>query len=305
MCRATEHGRVALVYTMNANETRTTVTLYTARSIVRASGDPARPDTGGGGRLDVHLQSSSAPGSSRVAASRAQVVMLDSVRCLMSVVMASPSERPIVTADGERRGPTSLRRQSGSKRKVRVHRISSRYPTVEVRTRMDSYGTGVRSPAATMTVANSNAAGVDLCGAGDDFYGGGSGDTHTVAGGSSSSSLSSTSASDTAAGCSSVSDTDFYYEDRTDGAGVHMTVIELRAEHVDRTETVQEEFRDSLTPNYDEDDDDHNHHQLQSRHVRRRTVEVVTKHRHVLSESCRVKVENLRYACAHRLYLIL
>lgn len=35
------HGRVAPVYTMNANETRTTVTLYTARSIVRASGDPA------------------------------------------------------------------------------------------------------------------------------------------------------------------------------------------------------------------------------------------------------------------------
>lgn len=272
------------------------------------------PDTGGGRRLGVHLQSISAPGSSRVAASRAQVVMLDSVRCLMSVVMASPSERPIVTADGERRGPTSLRRQSGSKRKVRVHRISSRYPTVEVRTRMDSYGTGVRSPAAAITVANSNAAGVDLCGAGDDFYGGGSGDTHTVAGGSSSSSSSSsssaststsTSASDTAAGCSSVSDTDFYYEDRTDDAGVHTTVIELRAEHVDRTETVQEEFRDSLTPNYDENDDDHNHHQLQSRHVRRRTVEVVTKHRHVLSESCRVKVENLRYASAHRLYLIL
>jgi len=84
-----------------------------------------------------------------------------------------------------------------------------------------------------------------------------------------------------------------------------MTVIELRAEHVDRTETVQEEFRDSLTPYYDEDDDHLNHQQLQPRHVRRRTVEVVTKHRHVLSESCRVKVENLRYASAHRLYLIL
>lgn len=235
--------------------------------------------------------------------------MLDSVRCLMSVVMASPSERPVVTADGERRGPTSLRRQSGSKRKVRVHRVSSRYPTVEVRTRMDSYGTGVRSSAAAMTVANSNATGVDFCGDGDDFCGGGSADMHTVAGGSSSSSSSSsststsTSTSDTAAGCSSVSDTDFYYEDRTDGAGMHMTVIELRAEHVDRTETIQEEFRDSLTPTYDEDDDDHNH--LQPRHIRRRTVEVVTKHRHVLSESCRVKVENLRYASALRLYLIL
>lgn len=263
------------------------------------------PDTDGdGGRLGVHVQSSSTPGSSRAASSRAQVVMLDSVRCLMSVVMASPSERPVITADDERRGPNSLRRQYGSKRKVRVHRISSRYPTVEVRTRMDSYGTGVKASATTAaeTIANSNAAddGAVLCVAGDGFYG----DTHIVAGGSSSSSSSSststsTSTSDTAAGCSSVSDTDFYYEDRTDGAGMHMTVIELRAEHVDQTETIQEEFQDSLNPIYDEDDDDH--HQLQSRHIRRRTVEVVTKHRHVLSESCRVKVENLRYARAHRL----
>jgi len=252
------------------------------------------------------VQSSSTPGSSRAASSRAQVVMLDSVRCLMSVVMASPSERPVITADGERRGPSSLRRQYGSKRKVRVHRISSRYPTVEVRTRMDSYGTGVKASATTAAeaIANSNAAVVDgdLCVVRDDFYGDGSGDTHVAAGGSSSSSSSSsstsTSTSDTAAGCSSVSDTDFYYEDRTDGAGMHMTVIELRAEHVDQTETIHQEFQDSLNPIYDEDDDDDDR-QLQSRHIRRRTVEVVTKHRHVLSESCRVKVENLRYARVH------
>lgn len=220
---------------------------------------------------------------SRVAASRAQSVMLDSVRCLMSVVMASPSDRPAATAaDGELRGPASMRRRSGSKRKVRVHRISSRYPAVEVRTRMDSYGTGVRAPVAT--VADSNAVDTDdLCG-------------DTAAGGSSStsSSSSSTSVSDaTVAGCSSVSDTDFYYEDRTDGAGLHTTVIELRAEHVERTEAVREEFLDSLTPAYD--DDRGNHRQSQLRHSRRQTVEVVTKHRHVLSESCRVKVENLRY----------
>jgi len=73
-----------------------------------------------------------------------------------------------------------------------------------------------------------------------------------------------------------------------------MTVIELRAEHVDRTETIQEEFQDSLNPTYDEDDNELR--ELQSRNIRRRTVEVITKHRHVLSESCRVKVENLRYA---------
>lgn len=82
---------------------------------------------------------------------------------------------------------------------------------------------------------------------------------------------------------------------------MHMTVIELRAEHVDQTETIHQEFQDSLNPIYDEDDDDDDR-QLQSRHIRRRTVEVVTKHRHVLSESCRVKVENLRYARVHWLY---
>jgi hypothetical protein len=145
---------------------------------------------------------------------------------------------------------------------------------------MDSYGTGVRA-------VDSNAADVVVCGAG------GSSTTSSSSSSSSSSTLS-TSATDTAAGCSSVSDTDFYYEDRTDGVGLHTTVIELRAEHVDRTETVQEEFQDSLTPAYYEADDHRQQHQLQQLHVRRRTVEVVTKHRHVLSESCRVKVENLR-----------
>jgi len=247
------------------------------------------PDTdtggGGGGRLyNVRVPLDRA----RFAGSRARVVMLDSVRCLMSAVMASPSsERP---ADGVRRGLASQRRSEsgGSKRKVRVHRISSRYPAVEVRTRMDSYGTGVRA------AATSNAAEVDdVCDGAEVVVCGADGSSSTSS--SSSSTTSSTSsASDTAAGCSSVSDTDFYYEDRTDGAGLHTTVIELRAEHVDRTETVQEEFRDSLTPGYDNHHLQH-HLQLQRRHVRRRTVEVVTKHRHVLSESCRVKVENLRY----------
>lgn len=247
------------------------------------------PDTdtggGGGGRLNnVRVPLDRA----RFAGSRAQVVMLDSVRCLMSAVMASPSsERP---ADGVRRGLASQRRSesAGSKRKVRVHRISSRYPTVEVRTRMDSYGTGARTAA-------SNAPEVDdVCDGAEVVVCGADGSSSTSS--SSSTTSSTSSASDTAAGCSSVSDTDFYYEDRTDGAGLHTTVIELRAEHVDRTETVQEEFRDSLTPGYD-DHHRQQHLQSQQRHVRRRTVEVVTKHRHVLSESCRVKVENLRY-CA-------
>lgn len=242
------------------------------------------PDTdtgGGGGRLyNVRVPLD----RTRFAGSRARVVMLDSVRCLMSAVMASPSsERP---ADGVRRGLASQRRSEsgGSKRKVRVHRISSRYPAVEVRTRMDSYGTGVRAAAAA-----SNAAEVDdVCDGAEVVVCGAGGSSSTSS--SSSTTSSASSASDTAAGCSSVSDTDFYYEDRTDDAGLHTTVIELRAEHVDRTETVQEEFQDSLMPGYDDD-----HLQLQQRHVRRRTVEVVTKHRHVLSESCRVKVENLRY----------
>lgn len=86
---------------------------------------------------------------------------------------------------------------------------------------------------------------------------------------------------DTAAGCSSASDTDFYYEDRSDCHRMHTTVVELRAEEVERSEAAQEEFEDSLITVED--------------HRSRRTVEIVTKHRHVLSETCRVKVQNLRY----------
>lgn len=93
---------------------------------------------------------------------------------------------------------------------------------------------------------------------------------------------------DTGAGCSSASDTDFYYEDRSECHRMHTTVVELRAEEVERTDAVQEEFEDSLITVED--------------HRSRRTVEIVTKHRHVLSETCRVKVQNLRYNNTYCVY---
>lgn len=93
---------------------------------------------------------------------------------------------------------------------------------------------------------------------------------------------------DTAAGCSSVSDTDFYYEDCHEK---HTTVVEIRDEQVRgdcRTEAAQEEFEDSLCLFADD-------RRCSSRR-RLNWTEVVTKHRHVLAaESCRVKVQNLRY----------
>lgn len=184
--------------------------------------------------------------------------MLDSVRCLMSVVMSAD------------RSSNGAREQAS---KVRVHRISSRYPAIEVRTRMDSYG----APAAVTTqcstpnrasepVLEDDVAPNDHSDEDEDDDGDDDEDEKT----------------DTAAGCSSASDTDFYYEDRTECTRMHTTVVELRSDYVDeRTETVQEEFHDSLMIVDDNRNLLHN---------------VQTKHRHVLSESCRVKVQNLRYA---------
>lgn len=166
--------------------------------------------------------------------------MLDSVRCLMSAV--APTE--------------DRRRRGASQREVRVHRVSSRFPALQVRTRMDSYGTGpTRDPGHGRDRRDRDGEG---CGGG---------------GGSRCSSSDSDSAKTT---CSSVSDTDFYYVDRTDCRTVHTTVVRLRAEPVESV--VQEEFEDSLTV------------------VQDRAAPATTslRHRHVLSESCRVKVQNLR-----------
>lgn len=191
-------------------------------------------------------------------------------------------------SDGGRK-PRSVRRRRRSESKVRVHRISSRYPVVEVRTRMDSYG----APKAGLWHAEEPT---------DDDDSGGGGDGNGEENDSRRSDFNDLdddfdddgnlcgSRTDTAAGCSSASDTDFYYEDRTDCHRMHKTVVELRAEEVERTETVQEEFEDSLIAVQD--------HRLAGN----RTVEVVTKHRHVLSDSCRVKVQNLRYAAQNFWY---
>lgn len=88
---------------------------------------------------------------------------------------------------------------------------------------------------------------------------------------------------ESAACCSSASDTDFYYEDRTDFHDVHKTVVEIRSEDNadDGTFVREEEFQDSLVT-------------VQDRRLWN-TEEIPTKHRHVLSESCHVKVQNLRY----------
>jgi len=190
----------------------------------------------------------------------------------MSVVM-SPSE---YRTDGTRDDGGAE-----DKGKVRVHRISSRYPAIEVRTRMDSYVHAVQDASSYVTVSDGAPArrGVTVREykkyereeyEDDD-------DDDDEDGDCSDKTL------ETAAGCSSASDTDFYYEDCR--RGKHTTVIEIRAEEVNRTEAVvQEEFEDSL--------------QITDERYRRqdcRTTEVVTKHRHVLAESCRVKVQNLRY----------
>lgn len=262
--------------------------------IVRISGDPAA----GYGRVVVAADADAAGPSTRgtVLVSRVRrrdrvrfvvAAMLDSVRCLMSVVLSPSSDRG--TTAGGRRGMTD--------RRVRVHRISSRYPAIEVRTRMDSYGTAVsgasrisKDPADGGGVVDKDLAdGVGVVHKDDDdddddsrrndFDESDDDDDDDEP-------CSKTTDDCTAAGCSSASDTDFYYEDRSDCHRVHTTVVELRAEEVHRTEAVQEEFEDSLQtvdPARGFGDD------------RRRTVQVVTKHRHVLSETCRVKVENLRY----------
>lgn len=224
--------------------------------------------------------------------------MLDSVRCLISAVVMSPSSSssPDRGAIAGRRGPTD-RRRLPSDGKVRVHRISSRYPAVQVRTRMDSYGTAVTSRAAedpakdAVNVVNV----VKKHRADDDDDDGDSrrNDFDESDDDDDDEPCSKTTDDCTAAGCSSASDTDFYYEDRSDCHRVHTTVVELRAEETHRTEAVQEEFQDSLQtvdPDRGRGDD------------RRRTVQVVTKHRHVLSETCRVKVENLRYYRKHIVY---
>jgi len=168
----------------------------------------------------------------------------------MSVVMS-----PSVEANGRR--PRGV---PDDKQTVRVHRISSRYPAIQVRTRMDSYVHGVTDRRREDDDGDEREDEDEDDDDDDDCS------SETL---------------DTAAGCSSASDTDFYYEDCH---GKHTTVVEIRAEEVDRTEAVQEEFEDSLQMTDD-------------RRRRRgcRTTEVVTKHRHVLAESCRVKVQNLRY----------
>lgn len=224
--------------------------------------------------------------------------MLDSVRCLMSVVM-SPSDR----AD-YKRVPHVTRRQS-SKRKVRVHRISSRYPAIEVRTRMDSYGTTVGTGPRVVVAENRPVGNKERQAGNDDEYFGGRSTDDSKDGNDNENVKEegendededydedddneededddpSSSKTDTVAGCSSASDTDFYYEDRSDFHRMHTTVVELRAEEVERTDAEQEEFEDSLI-------------NIEDRRSRR-TVEIVTKHRHVLSDTCRVKVQNLRY----------
>lgn len=228
---------------MNANETRTTV--HRVRVLF---GFPVTlcPDISRGASTRQAPQYR----SSRTA------VMLDSVRCLMSAVMSAD------------RSSGGAREQSS---KVRVHRISSRYPAVEVRTRMDSYGApaAVTMPRSTPSRARAPVLEDDVAPddrSDDDDDDDGDDDQKT----------------DTAAGCSSASDTDFYYEDRTERTRVHTTVVELRSDYeAGRTETVQEEFHDSLMLVGDN---------------RGLPYNVQTKHRHVLSESCRVKVQNLRYA---------
>jgi len=195
--------------------------------------------------------------------------MLDSVRCLMSVVM-SPS------ADGPSVGHLRRRRSGG---KVRVPRVSSRYPTVKLRSRMDSYGAAVGYARAGRPGKDEGRGNDDE----DDSRRGDFDDDDDDEDDDDCDDDDPCSRTDTAAGCSSASDTDFYYEDRTGRHGFHKTVVELRAEEVQRTETVQEEFEDSLMAVDD------------ARRPTNQTVEVVTKHRHVLSESCRVKVQNLRY----------
>lgn len=196
---------------------------------------------------------------------------------------------PTTTSDravGKRKQRASL------DRKVRVHRISSRYPAIEIRTRMDSYGTLVRQSPHEMEDDHKGDHGDD-CGdqvkdeekdgekieereKEDDVDGEDDDDDDD----DDDDNQSKTSA----AGCSSASDTDFYYRDCH--GTTHMTVVEIRAEEVEtRTETVQEEFEDSLITTVDD---------LRLQRDRHRTTEIVTKHRHVLAESCRVKVQNLR-----------
>lgn len=188
--------------------------------------------------------------------------MLDSVRCLMSVVMSA--DRP----SGGARKPASS---------FRVHRISSRYPAIEVRTRMDSYSAPAvvtscstpgraREPVLEDDIAPNGHSDDNEDDDDEDDYGDERDEDQKT---------------DTAAGCSSASDTDFYYEDRTECTRMHTTVVELRSDCTDdRIETVQEEFHDSLMIVDDK-------FGLQN---------VQMKHRHVLSESCRIKVQNLRYA---------
>lgn len=243
--------------------------------------------------------------------------MLDGVRCLMSAVAAWPStvdRDAAATAAGERKRtddrrprPRPQRRRRGRRDDhddVRVHRVSSRFPAVQVRTRMDSYSTAVDAAAVAGSVVvrplawprrdngqNVREDGHDRDDNGDDDDEEDNEDEddededeegHFV--GSRCSDSDCCCSDPTKTACSSASDTDFYYVDRTADHGgrfapYHATVLELRDERV-QTAVREEEFHDSLTAV-----------QVQDPYQ----VAWPNGHRHVLSDTCRVKVQNLRY----------
>lgn len=201
--------------------------------------------------------------------------MLDSVRSLVSAVM-TPS------ADRSDRRPIAGHDSSG-REKIRVYRISSRYPVIEVRTRMDSYGVAVKDGCRNDYDEDKN----DRSGTFDDDKDSRSGDLSDDKDSRQSDfdDDDPSSKTETAACCSSASDTDFYYEDRTSCHSVHKTVVEIRSEDADgaREFVREEEFQDSLITV-----ENHNYRHWNN-------IEISTKHRHVLSDTCRVKVQNLRY----------
>ncbi|XP_050539825.1 espin isoform X4 [Daktulosphaira vitifoliae] len=180
--------------------------------------------------------------------------LLDRVRgSLLSMVTWTAGPRYPNDNTGSVRS-SKLRRKrrknsTSSNATVRVHRISSKYPAVNIRTRMDSYGIvpglkSVQKPDPPETPSKTNT------------------------------------------GCSSTmtSDTDFYYVAQNKEENIHTTVVEIRGDDGDQivTENLQEEeLEDSL---------------MIVTHSEQ-NVETIRKtgHQHVLSESCRVKIENLRY----------